>query len=70
MFVLKYFFYKFYLQITLIFDFVNGRHCAKIALASVAQWVECRPANQRVASLTPSHGTCLGCRPGPQYEAT
>ena len=38
----------------------------KTALAGVAQWTELQPANQRVASLIPSQGTCLGCRPGPQ----
>ena len=32
-----------------------------IALAGVAQWIECRPENQRVASSIPSQGTCLGC---------
>ncbi|KAF6078288.1 hypothetical protein HJG60_009149 [Phyllostomus discolor] len=31
-----------------------------LALAGVAQWVECRPVNQRVTSLIPSQGTCLG----------
>ena len=36
------------------------------ALAGVAQWMECEPANQRVVGLNPSQGTCLGCRPGPQ----
>ena len=36
------------------------------ALASVAQWIECQPENQRNASSIPSWGTCLGCRPGPQ----
>ena len=35
----------------------------------VAQWIEHRPANQRVASSIPSQGTCLGCRPGPWYGA-
>ena len=39
-----------------------------LALAGVAQWIECQPANQRVASSIPSQGTCLGCRPGPQYR--
>ena len=33
-----------------------------LALAGVAQWI----GNQRVASLIPSQGTCLGCGPGPQ----
>ena len=36
------------------------------ALAGVAQWIEREPANQRVAGLIPSQGTCLGCGPGPQ----
>ena len=39
------------------------------ALAGVAQWIECWPANQRVASSIPSQSTCLGCRPGPQLGA-
>ena len=39
------------------------------ALASVAQWIECWPVNQRVAGLIPSQDTCLGCGPGPQSEA-
>ena len=38
-------------------------------LAGVAQWIECQPANQRVEGSIPSQGTCLGCRPGPQWEA-
>ena len=37
------------------------------ALGGVAQWIEHRPANQRVASSLLSQGTCLGCRPGPQW---
>ena len=36
------------------------------SLADVAQWIEHRPLNQRVASSIPSQGTCLGCMPGPQ----
>ena len=36
------------------------------ALAGVAQWIECQPANQEVDGLIPSQGTCLGCGPGPQ----
>ena len=39
------------------------------ALAGVAQWIECQPANQKVADLIPSQGTCLDCRPGPQWGA-
>ena len=38
-------------------------------MAGVAQWIERRPANQRVAVWTPSQGTCLGCRPGRQEGA-
>ena len=40
-----------------------------VALAGVAQWIECRPSNQRVASSVSSQGTCLGFRPGPQLGA-
>ena len=36
-----------------------------MALAAVAQWIECQPVNQRVASLIPSQGMCLVCGPGP-----
>ena len=36
-----------------------------MALAGVAQWIECQSANQRVASSIPSQGTCMGGRPGP-----
>ena len=39
------------------------------ALAGAAQWIECGPSNQRVAGSIPSQGTCLGCGPGPQWEA-
>ena len=39
------------------------------ALAGVAQWFERRPVNQRVPGSIPSQGTCLGCRPGPQWLA-
>ena len=31
-------------------------------LGGVAQWTECLPVNQKVASSIPSQGTCLGCR--------
>ena len=34
-------------------------------LVGVAQWVECRPANQSVASSVPSQGTYLGYGPDP-----
>ena len=39
---------------------VNG------VLAGVVQWIECQPANQRVAGSIPSQGSCLGCGPCPQ----
>ena len=42
---------------------IKGRNSA---LAGVAQWIECRPVNQRVAGSIPSWGTGLGCGPGPQ----
>ena len=38
-----------------------------IYLAGVAQWIERQPGNQRVSGLIPSQGTCLGCRPDPQW---
>ena len=40
-----------------------------LALAGVAQWIERQPVNQRVTGSIPSQGTCLGCRPGPQWGA-
>ena len=36
-----------------------------LALAGVAQWIECWPGNHRVTVSTPSQGTCLGCGPVP-----
>ena len=36
-----------------------------LALAGIAQWIECWPANQRVVASIPSQGACLGCGPGP-----
>ena len=40
-----------------------------LALAGVAQWIEHQPVDQRVSSLIPSQGTCLGCRPCPPWGA-
>ena len=40
-----------------------------LALAAVAQRVECQPASRKVTSSIPSQGTCLGCGPGPQLGA-
>ena len=37
-----------------------------IALAGVAQWIECQPENRKVTGWIPSRGTCLGCGPSPQ----
>ena len=31
------------------------------ALTGLAQWIECRPANQKVTGLMPNQGTFLGC---------
>ena len=39
----------------------KGNKSVNLALAGVAQWIECWPVNQRVASLIPSQGTCLDC---------
>ena len=41
-----------------------AHHCAsfkkgKPAVAGVAPWIECQPANQRVTGSIPSQGTCL-----------
>ena len=35
----------------------------------MAQWIECWPVNQKVASSIPSQDTCPGCGPGPQLGA-
>ena len=43
-------------------DSLLGQHA--LALASVAQWIDCCPVNQRIAGSNPSQGTCLGCGPG------
>ena len=37
------------------------------ALDGVANWIEHWPENSKVAGSIPSQGTCLGCRPGPQW---
>ena len=33
----------------------------KFSYAGMAQWIEHRPANQRVAGSIPNWGMCLGC---------
>ena len=45
---------------------IRKQKSRKSALAGVAQWIECRPAKQRVDGSIPSQGTCLGCGAGPQ----
>ena len=35
----------------------------KLALAGVAPWIGCWPANRGVTCSVPSRDTCLGCRP-------
>ena len=37
------------------------------ALTNEAQLGEHCPVKWKVISLIPSQGTCLGCRPGPQF---
>ena len=39
-----------------------------IALAGMAQWIECRPENQKVAGSIPGQVTWLGFRPHPQLQ--
>ena len=39
-----------------------------LALAGVAQWIECLPVNQRVDGSILSQGTHLGCGPGSLWE--
>ena len=51
------------------FSLIAYKQTKTKTLAGVAQWIEHRPAKQKVAGLIPSQGTCLGCRPGPQYRA-
>ena len=40
-----------------------------LALVGLAQWTGRRPENLKVAGLSASQGTCLGCRLGPQLGA-
>ena len=37
----------------------------KLALAGLAQWIECWPVYQSVAGLIPGHSACFGCGSGP-----
>ena len=48
----------------------HDKNCEKPngALAGVAQWIECQPANQIVTGSIPSQDTFLGCGPGPQWR--
>ena len=41
-------------------DIIRDSQKAKTALAGVAQWTECQPANQRFIGWILSQGTCLG----------
>ena len=47
--------------------YVSRREFQITALAGVVQWIECGPVNQSITSSIPSLGTCLGCRPCPQF---
>ena len=40
-----------------------------LALAGVAQWIDCWSVNQRATGSISSQGTCLGCGPGPHLGA-
>ena len=40
-----------------------------MALAGVAQWIECRPVNHRVAGSIPTQGISLGSRSDPPLGA-
>ena len=50
-------------------NITNCINACLYALADVAQWTECQPANGKVASSMPRPGTCPGCRPGPGVGA-
>ena len=45
---------------------ILGNKKQEVALAGVAQWIECQPVNWKVTGSIPGQGTCLGCGPGPQ----
>ena len=50
---------------------INASHICNVkkvkrAVAGVAQWIECGPANQSITGSIPSQDTRLGCGPGPQ----
>ena len=63
---------KYLSRVTLNLNKLNAsieRHkIDKWVLADVLQWIECWPVKQRVTSLIPSQGTCLGCKPDPQWR--
>ena len=40
-----------------------------MALAGIAQWIECGPAKQRVTGSIPNQGTCVCCGPGSLWGA-
>ena len=46
----------------------GAERAPNLALAGVAQWIECWPANQRVTGSIPIKGTCLGCWLDPQGQ--
>ena len=55
-----------WLPLNLLQDFIP---MSSLVLAGVAHWIERRTVKQGVICLIPSPGTCLGCRPGPQWGA-
>ena len=53
------------MKVQCLFLSTSKRREVLLALAGVAQWIECQPVNQMVAGSIPCQGTCLGCGPGP-----
>ena len=44
-----------------VFNVIRYYH---LALASVAQWIECWPVSRKIPGSIPGQGTCLHCGPG------
>ena len=57
------------MRTSVIVSTIKSKVKKRNTLAGMAQWIECWPANQRVAGLIPTQGKCLGCGPGSQLEA-
>ena len=63
--------HRYTLLYAIILKELNKTHSENvtIALAGVAQWIESRPVERKVAGSVPGQGTCRGCRLGPQLGA-